>query len=664
MYILMTRLNITNKSIYKLKKNKNQSKKNLAKKRKYRKRKKRRGKSFRKKRKKYNIKNNSVKNYTKQQGGAKKDDETTQDYFKRLGKEVGANTISITTIIPYIDFNIDDLKENDDFNDIIKKNNDTFGIKNIPYINNDDEGQDTYARAISRTADPFDYTFKNYYLNKNIEKDGISMPLYQMIIQRISKYIKYVIKTQDDKDLQTASFKNIGSKIKEYFPNKTSKFRNYIEEKQQTLKFIKWLLNLTKNINNNYKQELKTTIDQKQLAELFYVYTPKDSTIETTAFTKAIDDEIQKINQPVESQLLESAMEKVKNLEPLQDCGNYTDNTKENDYKNYLNIATKKSNGEEGYEDWMDEQLYGDLNSNIKDNEVEGEKQADIKNQEEQANQETKKIKKMIKEQLEKQEKEQKEIEQKIETLNKQISKLKETNDKKQTELDKKNKEIAENKSSLAERKAIEANEKVKKEEEKIEGLNKQLEEQNANIQQSKDELEALKQELSKCKSDLEKGNQDNAEALNKQKQENETKIQNLENKIKEDEEKIKLLEKEKEKKEKNRDNLREASTQANEQAANAETDLKAAKNAVNNNENSVEQEKEESKEEEGDQLLDDLLNDQAEDDDDAISEAKNGGAFIWLSVDENGNVNINSIGAEPGDSAQNVIKNAAKPSD
>ena len=660
----MTRLNITNKSIYKLKKNKNQSKKNLAKKRKYRKRKKRRGKSFRKKRKKYNIKNNSVKNYTKQQGGAKKDDETTQDYFKRLGKEVGANTISITTIIPYIDFNIDDLKENDDFNDIIKKNNDTFGIKNIPYINNDDEGQDTYARAISRTADPFDYTFKNYYLNKNIEKDGISMPLYQMIIQRISKYIKYVIKTQDDKDLQTASFKNIGSKIKEYFPNKTSKFRNYIEEKQQTLKFIKWLLNLTKNINNNYKQELKTTIDQKQLAELFYVYTPKDSTIETTAFTKAIDDEIQKINQPVESQLLESAMEKVKNLEPLQDCGNYTDNTKENDYKNYLNIATKKSNGEEGYEDWMDEQLYGDLNSNIKDNEVEGEKQADIKNQEEQANQETKKIKKMIKEQLEKQEKEQKEIEQKIETLNKQISKLKETNDKKQTELDKKNKEIAENKSSLAERKAIEANEKVKKEEEKIEGLNKQLEEQNANIQQSKDELEALKQELSKCKSDLEKGNQDNAEALNKQKQENETKIQNLENKIKEDEEKIKLLEKEKEKKEKNRDNLREASTQANEQAANAETDLKAAKNAVNNNENSVEQEKEESKEEEGDQLLDDLLNDQAEDDDDAISEAKNGGAFIWLSVDENGNVNINSIGAEPGDSAQNVIKNAAKPSD
>ena len=53
--------------------------------------------------------------------------------------------------------------------------------------------------------------------------------------------------------------------------------------------------------------------------------------------------------------------------------------------------------------------------------------------------------------------------------------------------------------------------------------------------------------------------------------------------------------------------------------------------------------------------------NDENNEDDD-ISEAKNGGAFIWLSVDKNGNVNISSIGAEPGDNAQNVIKNAAAP--
>ena len=75
-------------------------------------------------------------------------------------------------------------------------------------------------------------------------------------------------------------------------------------------------------------------------------------------------------------------MEKVKDLKPLQDCGNYTDNKKENDYKNYLNIATKKSEGGEDYEDWMEDELYDDLKNNIKENEEEDKKQVDIKNQE------------------------------------------------------------------------------------------------------------------------------------------------------------------------------------------------------------------------------------------------------------------------------------------
>ena len=64
----MTKLNITNKRIYKLKKHKNQSKKNVPKKRKNKKRG-RPGRSFRKRRRKYNIKNNSIKNYKKQKGG-------------------------------------------------------------------------------------------------------------------------------------------------------------------------------------------------------------------------------------------------------------------------------------------------------------------------------------------------------------------------------------------------------------------------------------------------------------------------------------------------------------------------------------------------------------------------------------------------------------------
>ena len=67
----MTKLNITNKRLYKLKKHKNQSKKNVPKKRKNKKRGQRAGRSFRKRRRKYNIKNNSIKNYKKQKGGVK-----------------------------------------------------------------------------------------------------------------------------------------------------------------------------------------------------------------------------------------------------------------------------------------------------------------------------------------------------------------------------------------------------------------------------------------------------------------------------------------------------------------------------------------------------------------------------------------------------------------
>jgi len=72
----MTKLNITNKTIYKLKKNKNQSKKNVPKKRRYKKRKHKNGRSFRKRRRKYNIKNNSIKKYKKQRGGVIEVDET------------------------------------------------------------------------------------------------------------------------------------------------------------------------------------------------------------------------------------------------------------------------------------------------------------------------------------------------------------------------------------------------------------------------------------------------------------------------------------------------------------------------------------------------------------------------------------------------------------
>ena len=84
----MTKLNITNKTIYKLKKNKNQSKKNVPKKKKYKKRKHKNGRSFRKRRRKYNIKNNSIKKYKKQKGGAGDEIDTKTASIKNKEKEV------------------------------------------------------------------------------------------------------------------------------------------------------------------------------------------------------------------------------------------------------------------------------------------------------------------------------------------------------------------------------------------------------------------------------------------------------------------------------------------------------------------------------------------------------------------------------------------------
>lgn len=77
----MTKLNITNKKIYKLKKHKNQSQKNVPKKRKNKKRG-HLGRSFRKRRKKYNIKNISIKKYKKQKGGVKTDTDIISDKGK------------------------------------------------------------------------------------------------------------------------------------------------------------------------------------------------------------------------------------------------------------------------------------------------------------------------------------------------------------------------------------------------------------------------------------------------------------------------------------------------------------------------------------------------------------------------------------------------------
>ena len=175
----MTRLNITNKSIYKLKKNKNQSKKKVPKKRKYKKRKKR-GTSFRKKRKKYNIKKNSIKNYN-QKGGVLEAKQIKT--LKSLSNKI-INAPRVMTIVPFVKFNIDELKPNTDVEQIIAENKDSFGVKNLPFVINDNKDE-PYARAIAQQDTKPQYIFNNYYLNETIKYKDNEMPIFKMIIQRI-----------------------------------------------------------------------------------------------------------------------------------------------------------------------------------------------------------------------------------------------------------------------------------------------------------------------------------------------------------------------------------------------------------------------------------------------------------------------------------------------
>ena len=127
---------------------------------------------------------------------------------------------------------------------------------------------------------------------------------------------------------------------------------------------------------------MKATINEKTLAELFYVYTDSEKDgVDTTIFLNSIKDSIDKITNKQESQLLEKAMEKIKDSQSLQDCGNYTDNTKENDYANYLKIAVSKTNGDTEIEDWMDNELYDGFKENLNRNEEDSAAQIETSNE-------------------------------------------------------------------------------------------------------------------------------------------------------------------------------------------------------------------------------------------------------------------------------------------
>jgi hypothetical protein len=331
----MTKLNITNKRLYKLKKHKHQSKKNFPKKRKNRRRRARRGggKSFRKRRK-YNIKNNSIKRYhqTGGQGG-----NTKEMLAKAAHKE--SEIINSKWKSVYITKH-----QGDD--ELLK----WLVVKNAPYIPSDDSpfALSTYVQETLEQGD--NEFFFNFYLNKKIIKDGTSKDLYLIIMDRITRHVNHIIKNDDPninystEELQHKALQQIGGKMKEIFltsSDANAPRTNFYKEKVDALTFLHWIFDITKNYNSvNFEEDIKTTIDDETLNMLFYLYVegynPDGGLTAQLAQTDALKD---KINVPEEDKI-KNAFEEVKKVPKLIECAPTT--TDDEFLADKLNLALGK----------------------------------------------------------------------------------------------------------------------------------------------------------------------------------------------------------------------------------------------------------------------------------------------------------------------------------
>ena len=263
----MTKLNITNKRLYKLKKHKNQSKKNMPKKRKNRKRRNRRGgRSFRKRRK-YNIKNNSIKKYHTQKGGTiRRDQLKAVENALGMKEHVEASKYKASMITPITD------------DDGIQK---FIILPNVKYVTTKPTGEslEPYAKTYIDINDT-EPQFQNYFLNNNIKKDEVVKPLLDMIAERLERYIYQIIETDGPDDiyktdpLKLAALKAIPTKMKELFiPSVKPTLRNSYKEKVNALTFLHWIIDITKNIEEViYDDDIQATINDETLNTLFYLY--------------------------------------------------------------------------------------------------------------------------------------------------------------------------------------------------------------------------------------------------------------------------------------------------------------------------------------------------------------------------------------------------------
>jgi hypothetical protein len=646
----MTRLNITNKSIYKLKKNKNQSKKKVPKKRKYKKRN-NRGTSFRKKRKKYNIKKNSIKNYN-QKGGVLNVKQITN--LRSVSNEI-KNAPRVMTIVPFVKFNIDELQPNTDVEQIIKENKDSFGVKNLPFVINDNQDE-PYARAIAQQDTKPNYNFNNYYLNETIKYKENEMPLFKMFIQRISRFIKYV--NNNNKSQLQDQTNQIGDKIKELFKDNTKdKFRNYLEEKKTTLKFIQWLLDLTKNIDNaDYDTEInETTIGGKTLRQLFYLYLDIADRKSITDLAAFITNANTAINaQDGDLDKLQRGVEIIKTAPPLNPCN--SDNiTATDDVKNYLKAAVAKINGVD-LPPWenTDENIKEVFSSFNKEDETQINAKDASKDDKDSINSKKDEFQKSLQETTTSVNENLK----KLEELKTRIKIIQEKNNEENKKIAELIKKKAENEEKIAENEKKTADAAVQKNDavllQKEEALSKAQEEND----QTKAQLASLQEALAKCENDL-KGESANKDELNKQKQENKAKIQELEEKLKEQEEQMEGLRKEKEEITSNGNNLRKNSDEAAQTLEEKTNELNNANNNMSEANNRGEEEEEEKEKEET--VTNDALFGELETEIEDEDEPDDGGYFVHVYTDRAGKVRVNVVDGGQGESTQQWIKLAKK---
>ena len=557
----MTKLNITNKRLYKLKKHKNQSKKNFPKKRKNRRRRARRGggKSFRKRRK-YNIKNNSIKIY--QKGGQ---GETTGQTLRRAVEKEN-EIINSKWKSVYI-------TKHEGEDNLLK----WLVVKNAPYISSDDSPYATSTFDQETLTQGDNESFFNYYLNKKVIKKEASKDLWKIIFQRITKHINHIIKNDDPnikydtEEIQNKALQQIGDKVKEIFLtgyDVNTPRTNFYKEKVDALTFLHWILNITKNYNNvNFEEDIKATIDGETLNTLFYLYVEKynpnadlllmEGTIKTDINTNIEEEE-----------KLKMAFDEIKKIPQLIKCSPV--NTNDEFLESKLKLALSKLL--QNFEfDWPAENTEY-LNEN-----------KDLDTQEGEISELNEGLKTIV--------------DTKMDELKKKIDEIKTgENDNKLEPLKKK---IDTLKEQLQKSKEDQAEENIKMEQMKKEVADKEKEKYEGKLKEKEDELNNKEEALTKKQEEIDsvRAEMENLKkSINDCKQDDENKKKELEDKLKVQEDKLAATEAELEAKKTEVDTLKDERdavqsklNDANVAVASAESQLEGAKQEQKNVENPTE---------------------------------------------------------------------------